>query len=62
MPRAAYSDDEVEEIIDMRAPDNKFSMREIRATIQDNPLLVTGLLFSFGLLVGFAFGKRRRSR
>jgi hypothetical protein len=56
-----YSDEEVEEIIDMHASD-QISMRQVRATIQENPLLVTGLVFAFGLLLGLAMGSRRKSR
>lgn len=57
-----YSDEEVEEIIDMHAPKDPFSVKELRAAIQDNPLLVTGLVFTFGLLLGLSFGKHRRRR
>jgi uncharacterized protein YejL (UPF0352 family) len=57
-----YSDEEVEEIIDMHAPKDLFSVKELRAAIQDNPLLVTGLVFTFGLLLGLSFGKHRRRR
>ena len=56
-----YSDEELEEIMDMHAGD-QISMRQVRATIQENPILVTGLVFAFGLLVGLAMGSRRRSR
>ncbi len=56
-----YSDEELEEIIDMHATD-QISMRQLRATIQENPLLITGLVFAFGLLIGIAMGKHRRSR
>jgi len=48
--RDDYSDEEVENILDMRAP--KDLMREFRKAAQDSPLLVTGLAFAFGLLVG----------
>ena len=56
----AYSDEEVEEIMDMHAPSDPFSVREVRSAIQDNPFLVTGIVFTFGLLLGLSFGKRRR--
>ncbi|HKM51747.1 MAG TPA: hypothetical protein VJZ75_11270 [Candidatus Bathyarchaeia archaeon] len=56
-----YSDDELEEIMDMHATD-QVSMRQIRATIQENPLLVTGLVFAFGLLMGLSMCPRRKSR
>jgi ElaB/YqjD/DUF883 family membrane-anchored ribosome-binding protein len=58
---AKYSDEELEEIIDMRASD-EVSVRQIRATIQENPLLVTGLAFAFGLLLGLSICSRRKSR
>ena len=47
-----FSDAEVEDIFDMQAP--KDLLREFQKTVQDNPLLVTGLVFTFGLLVGVA--------
>jgi hypothetical protein len=54
-----YSDEEVEDILDMKAP--KDLLREFRKAAQDNPLLVTGLAFAFGLLVGISLrnGNRR---
>jgi len=55
-----YSDEEVEEIMDMQAPRDPFSVKELRAAIQDNPFLVTGMVFTLGLLLGLSFGKRRR--
>jgi len=45
-----YSDEEVEDILDIQAP--KDLLREFRKAAQDSPLLVTGLAFAFGLLVG----------
>jgi len=56
-----YSDEELEEIMDMHATD-QVSVRQIRATIQENPLLVTGLVFAFGLLMGLSMCPRRKSR
>jgi hypothetical protein len=54
-----YPDEEVEEILDMKAP--KDLLRELRKAAQDSPLLVTGLAFAFGLLVGVSLcnGNRR---
>lgn len=54
-----YSDEEVEDILDMKAP--KDLLREFRKAAQDSPLLVTGLAFAFGLLVGVSLcsGNRR---
>ncbi len=56
-----YSDEELEEIMDMHAT-GQVSVRQIRATIQENPLLVTGLVFAFGLLMGLSMCPRRKSR
>ncbi len=56
-----FSDEELEEIMDMKAP--KELVRELEATIKESPLLVMGLVFAFGLLVGVSLGSgRRRSR
>lgn len=57
--KADYSDEEVEDILDMKAP--KDLLREFRKAAQDSPLLVTGLAFAFGLLVGVSLcsGNRR---
>jgi hypothetical protein len=55
-----FSDDELEEIMNMHEPWRQVTVREIRETIQENPLLVTGLVFAFGLLVGVALSGRRR--
>ena len=56
----SYSDEEVEEIMDMHAPRDPFSVKELRAAIQDNPFLVTGVVFTLGFLLGLSFGKRKR--
>ncbi len=56
-----FSDEELEEIMDMKAP--KELVRELEATIKESPLLVMGLVFAFGLLVGVSLSSgRRRSR
>ncbi len=55
-----FSDEELEEIMDMRAPKDQFSIREIRAAIRENPLLAVGLIFTFGLLVGVSLSSGRR--
>ncbi len=56
-----FSDEELEEIMDIKAP--KELVRELEATIKESPLLVMGLVFAFGLLVGVSLGSgRRRSR
>ena len=61
MAQERYSDEELEEIIDMHASD-QVSMRQVRSTIQENPLLVTGLVFTFGLLLGIALCSRSRHK
>lgn len=54
-----FSDEEVEEILDMHEPGGQITVREIREMIQENPLLVTGLVFAFGLLVGVSMSGRK---
>ena len=56
-----FSDEEVEDILDMQAP--KDLMREFQKAVQDSPLLMAGLVFTFGLLVGVSLSSgRKRSR
>jgi hypothetical protein len=55
-----FSDEEVEEIIDMHEPKGQISVAELRRTIRENPLLVTGLVFAFGLLLGISLVSRRK--
>lgn len=55
-----YSDEELEEIMDMHAPNEVLSTRELREAIRENPLLMSGLIFAFGLLVGVALSPRHR--
>ena len=57
-----FSDEELEEIMDMHAPQGQITVQEIRETIRENPLLVTGLVFAFGLLVGVSFSSGRGNR
>jgi hypothetical protein len=47
-----YSDDEIEEILGIGGYDAKLMLKEMRVTIQDNPLLVAALIFAIGILVG----------
>ena len=56
----SFSDDDVEEIIDMKAP--KALISEFETMLKDRPLLTAGLIFAFGLLLGASLSKRRRSR
>jgi len=57
--RQEYSDEELERILDMQ-PSDQISVRQLRATIQENPLLVTGLAFTLGLLLGLTLRSRRK--
>jgi hypothetical protein len=57
-----FSDDEVEAIMNMHEPGGQITIREIREMIEENPLLVTGLVFAFGLLVGVSLSSGRRHR
>jgi hypothetical protein len=57
-----FSDEELEEIMDMHATKDLFSASEFRATIREYPLLVAGLVFAVGLLVGVSLCSGRKSR
>jgi ElaB/YqjD/DUF883 family membrane-anchored ribosome-binding protein len=54
-------DEDVEEILDMQAP--RAFVKEFEAMVKEKPLLTSGLIFAFGLLLGAALSsKRRKSR
>ena len=56
-----FSDEELEEIMDMKAP--KELIMEFESLVKESPLLMTGLAFAFGILVGVGLASgRRRSR
>lgn len=55
-----FSDEELEEIMDMHGPQGQISIAEVREIIKENPLLVAGLVFAFGLLVGVSLSSSRR--
>jgi hypothetical protein len=55
-----FSDEELEEIMDMQAPKGQMSVAELRQVIRDNPLLFAGLVFTFGLLLGVSLRPGRR--
>ena len=59
--KADYSEDEIEQIIGMEPPEVERTLREIRDTISENPLLVTGLVFALGILIGVSLGCARRN-
>jgi hypothetical protein len=58
--KADFSDEELEEIIDMHAPKGQISVSDLRKAIRENPLLVTGLVFAFALLLGISLRSRRK--
>ena len=60
MEESNFSDEDLEEIIDMQAP--QALMKEFEAMVKERPLLVSGLIFAFGLLLGASLSGRRRSR
>ncbi len=55
-----FSDEELEEIIDMKAP--KELVKEFESIVKESPLLVTGLVFAFGILLGVSLSSGRRKR
>lgn len=55
-----FSDEELEEIIDMKAPTEL--VKEFEAMVKESPLLVTGLVFAFGILIGVSLSSGRRRR
>ncbi len=55
-----FSDEELEEIIDMKAP--TALIKEFEAMVKESPLLVTGLVFAFGILIGVSLSSGRRRR
>ena len=56
-----YSDDEIEQILGMESPEVKFALKEIRKALKEDPLLVAGLIFAFGILVGVSLSRGHRS-
>jgi len=57
-PAEKFSDEDLEEIMDMKAP--KTLVKEFESMVKDRPLLLTGLVFAFGILVGVSLSSRRR--
>jgi len=55
-----YSDDEIEQILGMGPPEVNIALNEIREAIREKPLLVTALVFAFGILVGISFNRSRK--
>jgi hypothetical protein len=55
-----YSDDEIEEILGIGGHEAKLMLKEIRVTVQDNPVLVAALIFAIGVLVGATLSRGHR--
>lgn len=55
-----YSDDEIEQILEMGGPEAKLMLKEMRETIRENPLLVAALIFAIGVLVGASISRGHR--
>jgi hypothetical protein len=55
-----FSDDELEGILYRHAPMGQISIAELRQMIRENPLLVAGLVFTLGLLLGVSFRSGRK--
>ena len=55
-----FSDEELEEIMDMQAPRGKITVSELREAIRQNPLLMAGLVFTLGVLLGVSLSSGRR--
>jgi len=55
-----YSDDEIEQILGMGAPEASFALNEMREAIRENPLLVAALVFAFGILVGISLSRTHK--
>lgn len=58
--KESFSDEELEKIMDMHAPKGQISVAELRQMIRENPLLVAGLVFTFGLLLGVSLRSGRK--
>jgi hypothetical protein len=57
-----YSDDEIEQILGTGAPEVRLTLKAIEDIISENPLLVTGVVFALGILLGVSLGSARRRR
>jgi hypothetical protein len=53
--KESFSDEDLEEIMDRHAPKGQVGVAELRQMIRENPLLVGGLLFTIGLLLGVSY-------
>ena len=55
-----FPDEEIEEIMFSQGSKNQISAAEVREMIRENPLLVAGLVFTFGLLLGVSLSSGRK--
>ena len=55
-----FADEELEDILSMHKVRDQVSVAEVRELIRENPLLVSGLIFTFGLLLGVSLSSGRR--
>ncbi len=55
-----FADEELEDILSMHKVRDQVSVAEVRELIRENPLLVAGLVFTFGLLVGVSLSSGKR--
>jgi hypothetical protein len=53
--KESFSDEDLEEIMYKHPPKGQIGVAELRQMIRDNPLLVGGLLFTIGLLLGVSY-------
>jgi hypothetical protein len=57
-----YSDDEIEQILGTGAPEVRLTLKALEDIISENPLLVTGVVFALGILLGVSLGSARTRR
>ena len=55
-----FPDEEIEEIMFTHGSKDQISAAEVREMIRENPLLVAGLVFTFGLLLGVSLSSGRK--
>lgn len=58
--KVEYSDDEVEAILGIGAAERSVILNEVRDTIRECPLLVTGLALALGILIGVGLSQGRK--
>lgn len=54
-----FPDEEIEEILYRNDTKDQITVAEVREVIRDNPLLIAGLVFTFGLLLGVSLSRRK---